>query len=684
MARKKLVEELLDQASERGFLTMGDLRDAISRNNLKLPDLAEPGDFFRGDQLLQANRKLATSLDGVYRHGEFYLRWMQRISSLGFGTRTGRFVTRFAVVPFGGAYVTLVFLHHVFEWLSGAQDVPESLADSAAAAEHAVKGVRMMSLDVLTLGLFLLCLLNSAAFRRAIASGFKTASQICRAVAVEPIRWLVQSPLFQAILHSRVFALGLRFVVKPLAWTAVVWLLLPIDVSNRPASAGTALSIFLAVNLLLNSRLGRNVEEVVFDWIVQSWHRFGLRLITGLFWLVVDLFKGILETIERLMYAVDEWLRFRSGESRTSLVTKVVLGMVWRPVAYVLRFAVNVLIEPQINPIKHFPVVTVGHKMLIGLYKPFADLLEVQMGMTSFGAWSVATTTVWCIPGAFGFLVWELTANWRLYAANRWPDLYPVSIGAHGETMARLLKPGFHSGTVPKRYAKLRRAERHAETDGDWRSVGKHLRALERVEVEIRHYIEREFLELFAQSSGWQAPPPTLSSVGLGTNCVTLAFAIPDLFNGPLHLAFQSQCGWIVAGVTSPGWANRLLPHQQQVLTAAIIGLYKSAGVDLIRQHIESHFLAPMPPYDLSAAGLMLWPDAVNDVEVLYDLHDGSWVAPQAIRGLARRSLPTVERQQFVFRDIVVPWEQWVAAWARDEAGQGLGELLPKVGILPT
>ena len=50
--------------------------------------------------------------------------------------------------------------------------------------------------------------------------------------------------------------------------------------------------IFLAVNLLLNSRLGRNLEEVVVDWIVQGWHRFGLRLITGLFWFVVDLFKG--------------------------------------------------------------------------------------------------------------------------------------------------------------------------------------------------------------------------------------------------------------------------------------------------------------------------------------------------------------------------------------------------------
>ncbi len=84
MARKKLVEELLDQIAERGFLSMGDLRDAISRNNLKLPDLAGWPRLSDGDQLLRADRKLALALDGVYRRGEFYLRWMQRLSSLGF------------------------------------------------------------------------------------------------------------------------------------------------------------------------------------------------------------------------------------------------------------------------------------------------------------------------------------------------------------------------------------------------------------------------------------------------------------------------------------------------------------------------------------------------------------------------------------------------------------------------
>ena len=110
--------------------------------------------------------------------------------------------------------------------------------------------------------------------------------------------------------------------------------------------------------------MGRTIEEIVVDEIAQGWRRFGLRLITGLFWRDRRCFARIVQTIERLMYTVDEWLRFRSGEGRKSFVAKAVLGLLWFFVAYVLRFAINVLIEPQINPIKHFPVVTVSHKLL--------------------------------------------------------------------------------------------------------------------------------------------------------------------------------------------------------------------------------------------------------------------------------------------------------------------------------
>ena len=69
-----------------------DLRDTLSRSQLKLPDLGGVGELLLGDRLIRANRGLAVVLDGVYRRGEVYLRWLQRLSSLAFGTAVGRFL----------------------------------------------------------------------------------------------------------------------------------------------------------------------------------------------------------------------------------------------------------------------------------------------------------------------------------------------------------------------------------------------------------------------------------------------------------------------------------------------------------------------------------------------------------------------------------------------------------------
>ena len=79
----------------RGFLRIGDLRDAIARNRVKLPDLRGPGELVRGDPLIRANEWLAVRLDGVYRRGEVYMRLLQRGCSLFFGTRPGRWFSKY-------------------------------------------------------------------------------------------------------------------------------------------------------------------------------------------------------------------------------------------------------------------------------------------------------------------------------------------------------------------------------------------------------------------------------------------------------------------------------------------------------------------------------------------------------------------------------------------------------------
>lgn len=662
VARNKLVEELLDHIVERGYLAMGDLRDALSRNNLKLPDFARPTDLLHSDQLLRADRRLASSLDGVYRRGEFYLRWMQRLSSLAFGSRAGRFLTRYVAVPFGGSYLALAGLHHIIDKVSGADLVIKT------------------PLSIVSVGLFLMALLNVEAFRRGVWQALKVSGKVAREAVVDPIVRLVHSQWIQQILHSRWYMLASRFVIKPMILTAGVYLLLPLELINTTTSLVIAAAVYLAVTVVLNSRLGREAEEVTTDWIVQSWHRVGLRILTGLFRLVVDVFKWLLENVERLLYTVDEWLRFRTGESRVSFTVKAVLGLVWFFLTYVIRFCVNLLIEPQVNPIKHFPVVTVSHKLLLPCIPAFAGVLELTMERGV--AITVATAIITGIPGIFGFLVWELKENWRLYAANRSRNLRPVPIGHHGETMARLLKPGFHSGTVPKRFAKLRRAERKARRSGSWRAVRKHLHVLEHVELAIRRYVEREMLALLAENRSWKGLHVEVDDIHLASSRVRVLLGCSQLGSEPLEIVFERQAAWLVAGIAKPGWLTQLSADNRQLLANALAGLYKLAGADLIRQQIEALLPLPGCVHKITERGLVLSPDAACEVEVTYDLEEGETLHP-CFSSESSCPAPALIRSDLVFSAQPIAWQAWVAAWEAVCDGDSDPKPLISMRLLP-
>ncbi len=146
----KLTEEALDRILEYGFLTFSDLRDALSRNQLKLPDLSDPQDFIRGDPLLRLDRRLAALLDGVYRRGEVYLRVLERFTALNFGTQLGRLITQFVTIPFVGAFLLVQALNHFALQPLGVEHFPVYLFVP-------LWGV---------LGAFLLGLLHSRAVRR--------------------------------------------------------------------------------------------------------------------------------------------------------------------------------------------------------------------------------------------------------------------------------------------------------------------------------------------------------------------------------------------------------------------------------------------------------------------------------------------------------------------------------------
>src|SRR4029077_14456552 len=86
-------------------------------------------ELLHGDPLIAANRRFSVTLDGIYQRGEIYLRILQRLSSLAFGTAPGRWLTRFVALPLGGAFFILGGLQFLID------DVVKLFGGSRAASD---------------------------------------------------------------------------------------------------------------------------------------------------------------------------------------------------------------------------------------------------------------------------------------------------------------------------------------------------------------------------------------------------------------------------------------------------------------------------------------------------------------------------------------------------------------------
>jgi hypothetical protein len=618
VAYRKLVEELLDRIAGRGFLSLGDLRDACSRSKLKLPDLSGPLAFIKGDRLLQADRALAESLDGVYRRGEIYLRWLQRLSALAFATPWGRFLTLYVALPYGGAFVLLEGLQHFAELIGNWMGASEI---------HVRNRTSFFLLGTVALGV-----INVLSFRHRFLTTLRSIGRLLRFLVVDGLAQLLRIPLLRFLVDRGIMAAAWNYVLKPALVALPFAVLARQGWHDARVSGLVAGAAFLGANFLVNTRAGRNLEEIIADDAIRAWRQLVHNFAPGVFQFVMAMFHTIVETVDRMLYAVDEWLRFRVGQRRRSTAVKAVLGAGWFFVAYLIRFYVNLLIEPQVNPIKHFPVVTVSHKIILPASVTLARLIAtplVPVLGTVIGNF-IAITTVFLLPGVFGFLVWELKENWRLYEANRSEVLKPVIVGDHGETIVRLLRPGFHSGTLPKLFARLRKSERLRLEGGGEKAVLKLRDSLHHAEESVARFVDREFLELARQSR-------TLGPLGIeaGSVCVATNRIEIELNAGaatePLRILFEERAGCLIGSVVQAGWLPDLSAPQRRALLTAVVGLYKLSGVEWLREPIRTA-AGPRPPRG-------------EDAEL--------------------------EATPVPFTHVAITWQRWVDAWERDQSGMG-------------
>ena len=574
-ALRKVIEELLDRIIASGFVTFSELRDTLSRNQMKLPDLADPQDFIRGDPLLRLDRRLARLLDGVYRPSEFYLRWMERFTALNFGTPLGRLLTLFVTVPFVGAFLLVEAVAMGLDKLDCA--VP------AAAYYPAVA----------LLGFFLMGLIHSAQARKRCVQIGIAAGRPLRIVLVDGPLWLLRHTSLKDVAASWPFQLAYWYVVKPLILTGLLTVFIP-----EPYQTLVVIGVtFLGAMFFLNSRPGQAAGEAVSQIVIGFVDLLRGGLIPGLINFVSRLFKYILHLGEALLFTVDEWLRFRGGESRPAMALRAVLSLLWFPVAYLIRFNMVVLIEPGINPLK-YPIAAIATKFML----PFApQIREALTGVSTPALGNVLgeLVTLWImfwLPDVVAFVVWEMKENWSLYRANRRQALGPVSVGGHGETMRGLLAPGFHSGTVPKLFLRLRKAERTAWRTSTWSGVRACQSALAEVEEAVHLFVTREFCELLGQTPAWASQPPRVRAVTLATSQIRVELQHADFPDQPLFLEFEIRGSWLIAGIVAPAWLLALPAGQRILLDNALATLYKRAGVDRIREQLPAVDASTQPP----------------------------------------------------------------------------------------
>ncbi len=688
LSRDKLIEELMDQVLLSGYLTFPQLRDAISRNQLKLADLKGSSEWIQGDALLEADRRLETQLDGIYRRSDIYLRGMQKASSLSFGTRVGRVISLYVLLPLGAAFVLLEGVGHLVGplWRLFGAAAPNVLTLTSFFVTSTILFGILHSEPLRAFGMQILEMLGVV-----IAWVF---FRIPRAILTIPAvqQWFARPGV----------RLVLRRIVVPILLAVVAFYLTPLRKEDWFLGLAGSLATFVTVSLLAGTRIGQRVEDYVLEQLVPTWQVLSHQWIPQLLQLIARSFAVAMEWLLRGMIRVDELLRYQQGHHGLWTVVRASFGLCWAMVAYVIRVYVTLLVEPELNPLKHFPIITVAHKLTL----PFAPqmLAALQIPLSPLGpivGGAIAGVTAFLAPSVTGFLAWELKENYKLYRATIPDRLVPARFGAHGETMRGLLVAGIHSGTLPKLYERLRRAasREHEQVASqiarvaDGKSIegsgaAKFREGIAEVERAIRRFVERELLAYLLKSSRWRFGPVSIASVELSSNRIRIRLTCEQLGRDACEIAFEQQGGRILAGMPSVGFVDVLVRRSRtsaRIFENALAGFYQRAEVDLVREQIEEE-LGEGTHFEIAEEGLVCWPGNDYRTEYAYgvDAKRPKALAPK-IKGLKPAKPPRpLDARKILFRHQAISWLSWVSAWvASDDDAAEIPRLLSGTSILP-
>ena len=492
-ALRVIADELVDLVHEKGYIRFSDVRDAIARNALKLPDLESTVQLLTGDQLLQLDRGLSKRLRGVYKPGEIYMRFIQRGTSIAFGTVLGRVISKYLLFPFGGAFLIVEFARYLYHEGISLYGYVNGITIHLGKEPVSEGGRLIIIAFTIGVGILLLGLLHSERVRgigEAILDGI---SAVLRAIFVWLPRTIWNNVLGPILYDSYVARLTEHYFLLPLLLTGVGWTIAWLSKVPREELTIVSVTCFVVGLIFARTPQGQQFKEYLINIVTDTVRAIHQNLIRGVIAFIRDLFRKFQDWFDQALYSIDEWLHYKSWQSTSNLYIKVLLLIFWLPIEYSVRFVFNLLLEPQINPLKHFPVVTVSHKLLL-------PMIPSVVQATGFNVEGVAFVVA-LIPGIFGFIVWELKENWRLYESNRPDGLQPVVMGKHGETMLGYLLPRFHSGTVPKLYREMRKKLRKEVRSGIPCDVRDELERLRHIRATIFDVFNREIRNLIGETT---------------------------------------------------------------------------------------------------------------------------------------------------------------------------------------
>lgn len=689
LALGQIVETLIDRILEQGFLTFQNLRDALAVSPVKMPDLADFAQWVRGDELLLLDRRLSSLLEGIYQPSELYGATLERATAAFFGTRPGRFISLYVLFPYLTAFVVVAFIYHLFKTLehnnlgpaTRDRDLSELIILAGAVGTVllvfvARPRVRLLTRHILGRTHDVLSWTFWEMPRKL------SSSELVRSVVLEPLSWV------------------LGYGVKPLVacllmrWVQPFWF---------EEAAGWILW-FALFNVVLNTRPGLMAGALVSRSVRRFVGSLGNGLISGAVLIWQNILRRMLTGIDTLILGVQELISVRQRDERVWTTVQALLQTIWFPVGYSLRFLFMVVIEPFLNPVK-LPVSFVAMKIFYPVIGP-----PLHLALDSTFNFFMVEALVWVldfiIPGAFGFFFWEFRENWRLYEANRPARMPAAMFGPHAETMRDLLEPGFHAGTLPAVYRRLRKACDLRGASNDLRQERACLREIGEIGEDLARLTRRQLFDVLARCKAWRemmeketdsqgdfqgaearaAHSPTNGTTTLGGDHPTgFSVRAPALATNrieiildwrhtrlnpeaaPLSIDIEFMAGNLFARVGRPPWLGRVSAEATRSLTASLAWFFTQTGIGVSIQHLEAGLPGGFVRASFEPRAITLFPaeptSGDHPVRLRMD-----WSGERLIPARRDSRIPgPIPAGTMVFGSVPVSWPDFVA-WFDAEA----------------